>query len=851
VAIGTRTTSRSGRRATRTELLRGSLLVVVLAGSGAWLYWSLLSSLRPLGGQRLFLVPFVMLGTWWASRQGVPVRDRRVSVALSLTEIPVLVAVAFLRPAYGLGSVFIGLLVAQVQKRRPMHKALLNSLALSFAMEVATLAYDHLLGTSHIWSLRGWLVAAGSIASATFVDYVIVLFGVIVFVNWRRRLPPMRSFMTNAYYDVAICAAGGITAFELLPNGDEYIVLFAVLVATADVYWRRVVEARQRAEEVRQLYGFVKRLTSSSGGVSDLVGEVLEGARSILATSRAMVVLPHDRPLESLARCYSLSGDGPLASVDTMPLGDLAHLVVESGGLVIKDRGPEGAALKEAHQLTEALAAPLIPDDPGSGYLLVAEREYSHQGFGPGDVALIRTLATNSAISLRRAQLADRLQGEASARQHEATHDSLTDLANRVVFADRLQAACGLEASREMVALVLLDLDDFKRVNDTLGHQAGDAILAQVARRLRRLAGEGRLVARLGGDEFVVLVEGAVGDEPGMDQAMEVLGAFSEPMTVGDLTLDVRASVGVAASVAAMTDPVALFRHAEIAMYTAKANSSGVVNYEASHDRTSLRKLTMVAHLRRAIEEGGLDVYYQPVVDLASGKALSCEALTRWAHDRLGAVAPDEFIPVAERAGLIDQLTWWVLDTALAQVKKWRASAPHMTVSVNLSPISLLWPRLTELVDEALSRAGLGPDALRFELTETTIMSELGNRALAELAELGVSLSLDDFGTGYSSLTRLRQLPFDEVKIDRSFVTDMATVSDDAAVVRSVVELARGLGKVVTAEGVEDELTARLLTEMGCHSIQGFWLAPALPPAKCEALLREAARWPLPEPAPK
>jgi diguanylate cyclase (GGDEF)-like protein len=414
-------------------------------------------------------------------------------------------------------------------------------------------------------------------------------------------------------------------------------------------------------------------------------------------------------------------------------------------------------------------------------------------------------------------------------------------LPNRAAFVQRLRAVCH-ERAGDLVALVLFDFDRFKQVNDTLGHRAGDEILTQVAQRLKSLQGRGKMVARIGGDEFVVLVEAAGGEEPGLAEAMEVMGAFADPVEVDGLTLDVRASIGVAASLGAKTEPMALFRHAEIAMYQAKAKGTKIEFYESQKDRASLRRLTMAGHLRRAIEEGLLNLHYQPVVDLTTGKAVSCEALARWVHPELGTVGPDEFIPAAERAGLIVPLTWWAVETALHDAAIWRKSAPSLTVAVNLSPVALLAPDLAQRVDEALSRAGLGPEALKLELTETSVLADLGSKALQELAELGVGLSLDDFGTGYSSLSRLRQLPFDEVKIDRCFVTDMD--ENDEAVVRSVIELARGLDKLVTAEGVEDEATLIRLAELGCDSAQGFYISRPLPARQLERALKKADRWP-------
>ncbi|MGH9106455.1 MAG: putative bifunctional diguanylate cyclase/phosphodiesterase, partial [Acidimicrobiales bacterium] len=786
----------------------------------------------------------VALGVWAASAKSILVRNRKVSFSVSLTEIPILVAIPFLPPAGTLLAGFFGLLAAQIQKRRAPAKALGNCLALSAATGLATWAYDQGLGGHSPASLWGWVMAAVALAAFTVVDYALIV-GALAILNWRWRPPPLEAMLVHGGLDMGICTVGGLTAIVLLQVSTWYIVLFAALVAAADVGWRQAARAAQQHATLDQLYDFAQSLASAEEGERDLLTVVLEGARSLFSCNRAAVVVPLEAPLDELVLRCTLRGEGPVEVEDGVARGELTPLVAAQGSMLVRPGDANEPLLVAAHYgLHEAIVAPLRPGDPVSGYLLVAERAFSHEGFAQGDLQLLEALAANAAVALRRGGLLDKLRHEAAVREYEARHDPLTGLPNRTLFSEQLQDATEAAEDAEVLALVMVDLDGFKRVNDTLGHQAGDLVLVEVARRLGPMANDQTLVARLGGDEFVVLIEGTAGEGPGLAKAEEVWQVIRAPMSIEGLNLDVGASVGVAASSSAQADPVTLLRHAEIAMYKAKAHGGGVRGYEASFERSNVRSLTMAAELRRAIEAGSLELHYQPVVEVPSGKAIGCEALTRWDHERLGRVPPDEFIPVAERAGLIDPLTWWVLDTALAQAKLWRATAPNLSVAVNLSAISLLWPRLAERVEEALARAGLRADALRLELTETSMMAELGSKSLGELAELGVPLSIDDFGTGYSSLSRLRQLPFDEVKIDRSFVSQMCRVSDDEAVVRSVIELARGLDKLATAEGVEDEATLRRLASMGCHAVQGFWLARPLPAAECEAVLRKASRWP-------
>ncbi|MGH9106154.1 MAG: putative bifunctional diguanylate cyclase/phosphodiesterase, partial [Acidimicrobiales bacterium] len=282
------------------------------------------------------------------------------------------------------------------------------------------------------------------------------------------------------------------------------------------------------------------------------------------------------------------------------------------------------------------------------------------------------------------------------------------------------------------------------------------------------------------------------------------------------------------------------------AMYLAKAAGGGVRFYDPAEDHSTLRRLTLATELRRAMEREELDLWYQPVVELGTGEVLGCEALLRWNHPEFGPVSPLEFIPVAESAGLIDLLTWWVLAKALAQVKPWRGLVPGLSVAVNLSARTLATGAVPDQVALALREADIPPEALTLELTESCMMNDprTSERAMRNLRDLGVGLSIDDYGTGFSSLSRLKHLPFKELKIDRSFVKEMVRDRGDEAIVRSTIELARNLGRTVTAEGVEDKVTLQRLANLGCHAAQGYYLARPLPAAECEAWLTSSVRWP-------
>jgi diguanylate cyclase (GGDEF)-like protein len=812
-----------------------ALVVVLVVGTAAFYLWQL-SGLRAVGGDRPVLGPLVSLGAWVAGTQKVPLRDRKTSFSVSLVGIPMLVAVSFLTPAYALLAVLCGHFAAQLQNRRSPVKVVINCLVCSCAMSLGIAVYDHGLGRSAPASLRGWLIGAAALTLVVFVD----LIGVVVahtVLNWRWRPPPVRETLVHAVLDVVVCTVGGLVAILLISANTWDVLLFAAMVVVADVGWRRTAKAAQRHATIGQLYGFTQDLATVEGGERELVATVLGHARTLLSASRADLLVTFEAPLEDLALRCSLTGDGPVHAEEAVPVNDLGELVAARGALVLsRSSGGEVELIAMQEGFREAVAVPLCCGEPRHGYLLAADRAFAHEGFGPTDLLLMEALAADAAVALRKGGLLEKLRQEAVVREHEAYHDALTGLPNRALFSQRLELVLQ-PGGAERAAVILIDLDGFKQVNDTLGHQTGDAVLVEIARRLSRTADENTLVARLGGDELVLLLEDPPDIRACLARAGDLLEAISAPMLVCNLDLAVRASVGVAISVPGKTGPSALLRHADIAMYRAKAEGGGVRAYEHLADRSSLRRLTMATELRRALDAGALRLYYQPVVEVSSGQVLGCEALARWSHEQFGPVPPDEFIPVAEKAGLIDPLTWWALGTAVAQVRAWRRIVPGLIMAVNVSASSLLKPRLAERIGAVLGQAGLAPDALKLELTESSMMAELGKRALRELSDLGVQLSIDDFGTGYSSLIRLRHLPFDEVKIDKSFVTQMCRATDDEAVVRSVIELARGLDKTATAEGVEDRDTLERLSRLGCYAAQGYYLARPLPAGECEALL--------------
>ena len=430
------------------------------------------------------------------------------------------------------------------------------------------------------------------------------------------------------------------------------------------------------------------------------------------------------------------------------------------------------------------------------------------------------------------AAVSRRLRRQVDHNRLLALHDPLTGLPNRTLFHDRV-AQCGKERRRagQQAAVMVLDLDRFKEVNDTLGHRTGDLLLNEVARRLSNRLRQSDTLARLGGDEFAVLLP-TVDGLAGVAKVVEGLRtALAAPVVLDGVTLTVEASIGVALIPDHGVDPDVLIERADVSMYTAKSSRSGHAIYDPITDSQDRAQLTLTGDLRRAIGHGELRLHYQPKAELATRRIRSVEALVRWQHPERGLLGPDKFIALAESTGLIRQLTYWVLDEALRQCREWAEQGRALKVAVNLSQASLLDHTIPSAIALALERHQIPARALEIEITESALVADLGaaNETLKKLHAMGVSISIDDYGTGYSSLSHLRGLPITCIKIDRSFVSGMLEESKNATIVRSTIALARDLRIGVVAEGVETQEEWDALAELGCWVAQGYLVSRPRP----------------------
>jgi diguanylate cyclase (GGDEF)-like protein/PAS domain S-box-containing protein len=452
----------------------------------------------------------------------------------------------------------------------------------------------------------------------------------------------------------------------------------------------------------------------------------------------------------------------------------------------------------------------------GSTFAMELERSEIRHGDRSFTLASVRDISERKAYT--------------EALEHQALHDGLTGLANRVLFSAHLsRALAAARRNNERRAVIVMDLDGFKQVNDTLGHDRGDTLLRELGKRLVAVLREGDTVARLGGDEFAILAVDATDLEGAAAMAWKIQQTCEQGFTLNGTVVHVSPSIGIALFPDHGTTSAELLHRADLAMYVAKRSGNGYAVFNAAHETQTEHRFTQLVDLRQCVARDELVLHYQPKIDLLTGEIFGVEALIRWQHPKHGLLAPASFMPEVERTDLIMPVTDWVLNSALRQQHEWRDAGIELTMAVNVSARSLGYESsLPDTIADLTETWGTTGGQLILELTESGLIEAAAPDMLTRLHGMGEKLSIDDFGTGYSSLAYLQRLPVDELKIDRSFVTSLADVSDDAIIVRSTIDLAHNLGLKVVAEGVEDDAVLKLLTEYGCDAAQGYLFGRAV-----------------------
>jgi diguanylate cyclase (GGDEF)-like protein len=726
--------------------------------------------------------------------------------SFAFAEIPFVLGLFLATPNSVVTARVVGVGLALIWHRRQTPVKLGFNLAHTWLGAVAAWCVWSLLsGSGSPYSARGF----GAAVAASLVLDISSSLAVSAVMAVRGGTARVRT--TTIITSAAAAGANGcfaLVTLDVLHTDWRATWVVAALAAFLVLAHRAHIALLRRHDAMERLHEFTRRLGGGDLHLDLVVSEVLTGARDLLEVAAVRLDLhanDHDPAQAWICDDGGIRTAGPERRA-LEPMGD---------GL-----GRRGSHVDKLTVLLHGDAGPI-------GAITVSGRLGDVGGLEHSDQRLLEAFAGHAAIGLHNGRLADQLRDQVSENAHQAMHDSLTSLPNRLMF-DR--TATSALTSSEHGAVLLLDLDRFKEINDTLGHAAGDAVLQEVGSRLSAIAGDGACVARLGGDEFAVIMVGAdLRDATRF--AEEIRAALIAPLDVIGVTLTIDASIGIALAPDHGSNIASLLRRADVAMYEAKDIHGGVAVYSPDRDHHSAERLALVADLRSAIANGDLVLAYQPKTQTVGRDVHGVEALVRWRHPVRGLIPPDDFIGIAEQTGLIGPLTEWVLTTALRQCRTWLEQGLDLGVAVNISPRTLHDPSFTALLSGLLTESRVPASRLTLEITEGALMDdpERAIDVLWELRRAGVRLSVDDLGVGHSSLAYLKRLPVHEIKIDKSFVTGMVDDADDEAIVTAVIGMVHKLRMTVVAEGVEDERTLLRLGELGADVAQGYWMSRPVP----------------------
>jgi diguanylate cyclase (GGDEF)-like protein len=825
--------SRSRRVERPTRRVVALMAVLLLAGTGLLL---LVLQDPPPPAPGVTIPWWVLAGLFAAAEIWVfHIQFGREAKSISLSEIPLVLGLFYTAPGpLMLARVLGPAVVVVVHRRQTPLKAALN-ITLFFANGAVALATFRLLSLgSPVAGPRTWFAAVAAVTLAIVVD----LLALSQILRWYTGAVRPRDSFIGSLAGVGIAAAAGVlglvAVLTLRPGALATLPLVAAGVVLM-VGFRSYSSLADRHTSLEKLFRFSRELTGAPAA-TEVLPAVLEQARHLMRAEVAEVIrFRSGATAETRTGLWRYDGNRVTsdAGKSVVMVRTLIETLVRNGATLLTHDVATQSAFLRARRAREAVVAPLVVEGETLGVLAVYDR-----------LGEVRGVANHASVALHNEMLIGRLR-------HDALHDALTGLPNRShLTALATSAVARANAGLSNVAMMIIDLNGFKVVNDTLGHHVGDELIREVATRFSAAAEPGVTVARLGGDEFAVLVERAdLAETDGLDVAARMIDALTAPVRVGEDRLHLSGSIGIALAPEHATGVGDLLKRADIAMYAAKNGPESAVVYRPDIDVNDPSLLSLMGELREALGNGRIDIEVEPVIDLLAGRLVAAEALVRWHHPTRGTLRPDAFLPLAERNGLIVPLTELVLDRAVAACAAWRAAGRQLGISVNLSARSLLDRTLPGTVAEVLRRYRLPAHLLTLEITESIVISD-ADRALgllAELRSLGVRLALDDFGTGYSSLTYLSALPIQQLKIDRSFVTRIVESGRDAAIVTSLIDLAHHLGLQVIAEGVEAAPVADRLRRLGCEYGQGYYYSMSMDPTE---LLEWADRFaPLDTPA--
>jgi diguanylate cyclase (GGDEF)-like protein len=789
--------------------------------------------------------PLLAAGFCVAEMKVVSVHFRRETHSFSLSEFPAVIGLFFLAPLDYLLALLVGSAVALIVAERQAPAKLAFNLS-NFALTgVLSLAVFHgIVTTGPTLVPIDWAAAFAASLAATVVGALTTATVITISggAPQYEKLPEMLQFggiVAIANTSLALLA---VSLFLVNPIS---LILLAVPLATVFVAYGAYVSEREKHERLELLYQSSRILQHSPELDSSLVA-LLEHARNMFRAEWAQIILYPRKATDDALRTISRQ-DGPAEVMQ--PVTDLDRNPIERR--VNRELRPfffvPDPADRAKSSIRQAMVSPLRGESELIGSIVIANRLTEATAFTSEDLKLLETLANQSAIALENGQLEQSLAELSRLKEqlrYQAYHDPLTNLGNRSLFVERVDERLSHPSGGKVPVVLFLDLDDFKVVNDTLGHAAGDRLLAAAADRIRGCVRSDDLAARLGGDEFAILVE----DGPDLSRAIAVANRIIEALRLSfpieGQEILVGGSIGIAAAKGEMTRADELLRNADVAMYIAKANGKGrAAVFEPTMHAAIVERHALSAQLAKSLGRGELAVYYQPIVALATGALEGVEALVRWRHPTRGLVPPDEFIPLAEENGTILALGRWVLEEACRQVAAWKTFGPAkgLTLTVNLSASQLREPAFVDDIGRIVTESGLRPEQLVLEMTETAMFHDTTTTIarLEALRSRGIRIAVDDFGTGYSSLGYLRRFQVDILKIAREFVGDDA---DEGAFIGAIIALGRTLRLTIVAEGIEERWQLERLRDLGCELGQGYYFAQATDAAGFEAYV--AARHP-------
>jgi len=820
--------TRLGRRQLGIWLLVATMLAIalVLLGPGG------VGAQAALVSSTTISFWVLLVGFAAAERFVAHVHFRRSAHSMSLAEIPLVFGLLF---AGGRDVVIAGalgrLIVLVIHRRLPPIRLAFNLSQFLLGNCVAVLVFHAIAVHGAAIDPVVWLAAAAAAASNSVLAILAISAAVSLSEGQLGRAQIVSSLRTDLVVVIANTSIG-LCGATLLVHDWQAALLFTIPVLGMFGTLRAFTAERQRHGRLEFLYETARAL-SGSAEIGEALAELLQRALEAYRAEAAEIVFFAPDGDEALRTTVRAGGSCDLLkSIEPEAAAALRAVIARQPDGAFASPGAGDRALAsylESRGLAGGLFAVLRGERKCIGAIMIGNPSGVVDRFSADDVRLFETLASNTSVALENNRLGHavwqmkKLQGEL---EHQAFHDPLTDLANRVLFTERVGQALHRGAGRS--AVIFIDVNEFKAVNDSLGHAAGDELLLAIAGRLRDCVRPDDTLARLGGDEFAILLSRTSSAREEVEVARRITDRLTERFAIADQSVSVGASAGIATGVAGEITAEELIRNADLAMYRAKQAKLGYAQFESGMDLPVLRRHGLKQRLRDAASRSAFDVHYQPIVELQTGRVTAREALVRWLDGPRGCVNPASFIPIAEEMGVIVDIGRQVLRRACLEARTWPGDT---AVHANLSPVELRDERFLRGVEEALQASGLPPERLVLEITEGVVLRDPPKciEILEQLRGLGVQLALDDFGTGYSSLSYLRQLPLDWLKIGQPFVDDIAPGGANRPFMRMILDLAASLELGVVAEGIETQAQMESLRDMGCGFGQGFHLGrPAL-----------------------